>query len=144
VKRIILEAQTKRRRVKIPLTAVKILQTWFEAHLAYPYPTEEEKRSIMQQANLDDRQFINWFTNTRKRFWYQHPTDRSRNRLLPMRINTPAARQYVEQLEREDKDKDKEKGKEIKVKKEKKVSSNKGSRKKSNQSAGTSSFVAAT
>ena len=40
----------------------------------------------MFDANIDERQFVNWFTNTRKRFWYCHPTDPMKNRLSTVRV----------------------------------------------------------
>lgn len=73
-------------RVKIPLTSVELLASWFRAHVSHPYPSDEEKALLRAQAHLDDKQIINWFTNTRKRFWYRHPTDPSRNRLLTNRV----------------------------------------------------------
>ena len=47
------------RRTKIPLSSVELLQDWFTAHVAHPYPTEEEKLDIMERAKLDSTQLVN-------------------------------------------------------------------------------------
>ena len=47
------------RRTKIPLSSVEILQDWFSAHVANPYPTDEEKAALMAKAKLDAVQLVN-------------------------------------------------------------------------------------
>jgi len=38
-------------------------------HIAHPYPTEQEKRDIMVETGINQKQLTNWFVNNRKRFW---------------------------------------------------------------------------
>lgn len=64
------------RRVKIPgpsilqervSTKPDVLKRWYVEHAQYPYPTEEEKRSLSFQTNLNLRQISTWFINARRR-----------------------------------------------------------------------------
>jgi len=77
----------KRRRTKILPTAIEVLSAWFVAHVQHPYPSEADKEQLMRQANVDSIQVNNWFTNTRKRFWYNDSTDKSKNYLSQTRID---------------------------------------------------------
>ncbi|KAI6659314.1 Myeloid Ecotropic Viral Integration Site 1 (Meis) homeobox transcription factor [Oopsacas minuta] len=55
------------KRSNLPRPAVDILKSWLFNHLVHPYPTEEEKRSLAQQTNLNLTQVNNWFINARRR-----------------------------------------------------------------------------
>jgi hypothetical protein len=59
------------RRVKIPVLSVEILSAWFRAHIEKPYPNADEKRQLMMEAEVDDKQLINcqcWKQDPRVRF----------------------------------------------------------------------------
>lgn len=53
----------------LPPHISKVLVTWFLAHSASPYPSNEEKIQLMTQTGLNSTQLRNWFTNQRKRHW---------------------------------------------------------------------------
>lgn len=55
------------KRSNLPRPAVDILKSWLFQHLVHPYPTEEEKRLLAQQTNLNLTQVNNWFINARRR-----------------------------------------------------------------------------
>jgi Homeobox KN domain len=57
----------QRRKPRLPLKAVLILDDWFELHKNKPYPTEEEKSQLMLITGLNRNQVNNWFMNARKR-----------------------------------------------------------------------------
>ncbi|KAF5858672.1 hypothetical protein ETB97_003887 [Aspergillus alliaceus] len=46
---------------------VRILKTWFNEHIEYPYPTEEEMRDLKRQTGLKSMQIRTWFANARRR-----------------------------------------------------------------------------
>jgi hypothetical protein len=50
---------------------VALLKDWLLSpeHFANPYPTEAEKRDLVEQTGLSMRQLSTWFTNARKRLW---------------------------------------------------------------------------
>jgi hypothetical protein len=56
-----------RRKPRLPLKAVLILDDWFELHKNKPYPSEEEKSQLMLITGLNRNQVNNWFMNARKR-----------------------------------------------------------------------------
>ena len=41
-----------RRRGNLPKAVIDILKFWFTEHIAHPYPTEEEKQTLMSQTGL--------------------------------------------------------------------------------------------
>ena len=55
------------KRSNLPRPAVDTLKSWLFQHLVHPYPTEEEKRLLAQQTNLNLTQVNNWFINARRR-----------------------------------------------------------------------------
>ncbi|CAI7853646.1 unnamed protein product, partial [Closterium sp. NIES-54] len=57
---------------KLPKEATRKLLRWWNEHVSWPYPTEQEKLQLMGQTGLDSRQVNNWFINQRKRHWNQH------------------------------------------------------------------------
>jgi hypothetical protein len=78
--------QRSHRRVAMHKAAASALKVWFREHVANPYPDHEQKLKLLSDLRLTPKQLINWFTNTRKRFWYEHPTDPSQNLLLDERV----------------------------------------------------------
>ena len=38
-------------------------------HISHPYPTDQEKASIMADTGIELKQLTNWFVNNRKRYW---------------------------------------------------------------------------
>lgn len=63
----------KRQAGKLP-GDVTILKKWWNAHSKWPYPTEEEKKRMVQETGLEMRQINNWFINHRKRNWSDRVT----------------------------------------------------------------------
>lgn len=51
--------------------AVEYLKAWMMSpdHIEHPYPTEDEKLSIMKDTGIELKQLTNWFVNNRKRYW---------------------------------------------------------------------------
>ena len=47
--------------------ATKIMNEWFESHLDYPYPTEQEKRTLATQGGITVEKVSTWFSNKRCR-----------------------------------------------------------------------------
>ncbi|KAL1963440.1 hypothetical protein VTN77DRAFT_8341 [Rasamsonia byssochlamydoides] len=45
----------------------RVLRNWFHQHQDFPYPTDEEKKALAQEAGLTKRQVSNWFANARRR-----------------------------------------------------------------------------
>ena len=46
------EPKHKRRRGNLPKAVTDIMRTWFQEHIAHPYPTEEEKQILMVRTGL--------------------------------------------------------------------------------------------
>jgi len=55
------------KRGVLPKQATEILKSWLFQHLVHPYPTEDEKRLLMDQTHLSVLQINNWFINARRR-----------------------------------------------------------------------------
>lgn len=51
--------------------AVDAMTTWMAmpAHVAWPYPTPEERRALAAAGGITERQVNCWFGNARKRTW---------------------------------------------------------------------------
>ncbi|KAL3887836.1 hypothetical protein ACJMK2_000228 [Sinanodonta woodiana] len=45
----------------------RILNNWFDSHLEYPYPLEEEKKQLAEQCGITFAQVKSWFANKRSR-----------------------------------------------------------------------------
>ncbi|ELU08448.1 hypothetical protein CAPTEDRAFT_88304, partial [Capitella teleta] len=48
-------------------SAVDHMNKWYNDHIAYPYPTEDEKNTIAKEAGLTVAQVTCWFANKRNR-----------------------------------------------------------------------------
>ncbi|XP_076304100.1 homeobox protein PKNOX2-like isoform X2 [Tachypleus tridentatus] len=57
----------KQKRGVLPKHATSIMRSWLFQHIVHPYPTEDEKRQIAAQTNLNLLQVNNWFINARRR-----------------------------------------------------------------------------
>ncbi len=57
----------KRHRGKLPDWATTALTQWLWDHSAQPYPSEEEKTTLVAQTGLTLVQINNWFSNARRR-----------------------------------------------------------------------------
>jgi hypothetical protein len=74
------------RRTRLSRVAENGLTYWFREHVAKPYPTQHQKAQLMSALNVTSQQLTNWFSNTRKRYWFKHPHDPSKNLLLGERL----------------------------------------------------------
>ncbi|CEL96673.1 unnamed protein product [Vitrella brassicaformis CCMP3155] len=54
---------------RLPRAATAVLRQWFDEHEEHPYPTDDEKQSLMKQTGLTKKQLQDWFVNIRKRTW---------------------------------------------------------------------------
>ncbi|KAI9897145.1 hypothetical protein N3K66_008167 [Trichothecium roseum] len=61
------DTKQRKRRGNLPKETTDKLRAWFMAHLAHPYPTEDEKQELMRQTGLQMNQISNWFINARRR-----------------------------------------------------------------------------
>jgi hypothetical protein len=61
----------KKKSATLPPETVEYLKDWMMSpeHIAHPYPTETEKREIMEATGIELKQLTNWFVNNRKRYW---------------------------------------------------------------------------
>eukprot|EP00698_Gefionella_okellyi_P002847 TRINITY_DN12715_c0_g1_i1.p1 TRINITY_DN12715_c0_g1~~TRINITY_DN12715_c0_g1_i1.p1 ORF type:complete len:330 (+),score=35.96 TRINITY_DN12715_c0_g1_i1:2-991(+) len=57
-----------KRRRSLGKRATEILSNWFFAHVADPYPSEEEKAKLCQECGMTVNQVNNWFGNKRMRY----------------------------------------------------------------------------
>lgn len=57
----------------LPKHAVAILKEWILSpeHFSFPYPTDEEKKMLMEKTGINSKQIKYWFINARRRLWKQ-------------------------------------------------------------------------
>ncbi|KAL4803703.1 homeobox KN domain-containing protein [Aspergillus unguis] len=79
-------SSNRRRRGNLPKPVTDILKAWFQAHLDHPYPSEEDKQTIMTRTGLTINQISNWFINARRR---QLPAMRNQARNGGMERQSP-------------------------------------------------------
>jgi len=62
--------KSKKKSTSLPVETVEYLKAWMMSpeHIAHPYPTEQEKREIMDATGIELRQLTNWLVNNRKRY----------------------------------------------------------------------------
>lgn len=60
-----------RKSASLPAETVEYLKSWMmhPDHISHPYPTDQEKASIMADTGIELKQLTNWFVNNRKRYW---------------------------------------------------------------------------
>ncbi|PVH68220.1 hypothetical protein DL98DRAFT_441696 [Cadophora sp. DSE1049] len=63
--------------------SIRILRGWLSTHHAHPYPTEEEKESLIRQTGLNKTQITNWLANARRR-----------GKVRPPRSTSPSVNNY--------------------------------------------------
>ncbi|GMH10855.1 hypothetical protein Nepgr_012696 [Nepenthes gracilis] len=71
------EILRKRRAGRLPGDTTSVLKAWWQLHSKWPYPTEEDKETLVQETGLHLKQINNWFINQRKRNWNSNPSTSS-------------------------------------------------------------------
>ncbi|MBA0789063.1 hypothetical protein Gotri_028243, partial [Gossypium trilobum] len=66
------EILRKRRAGKLPGDTPTVLKNWWQQHSKWPYPTEDDKAKLVEEAGLQLKQINNWFINQRKRNWHSN------------------------------------------------------------------------
>ncbi|OQR81908.1 hypothetical protein THRCLA_11300, partial [Thraustotheca clavata] len=63
--------EERKPRRELPPATVAILKTWMLSpdHVKHPYPTDEDKKMLLEKTGINMKQLTNWFTNARKRIW---------------------------------------------------------------------------
>ena len=62
----------------LPDSAVEVMTAWFTSHLDHPYPTQDEKNTMMQAAGITLKQLNHWFNNRRSRSSHTAPKRQKR------------------------------------------------------------------
>lgn len=68
--------------------SIRILRGWLSTHHAHPYPTEEEKESLIRQTGLNKTQITNWLANARRR-----------GKVRPPRSTSPSVNNYANAMD---------------------------------------------
>ena len=62
-------SSSARQRSNLPDATKAVLGDWMFHHLDFPYPTEQEKKGLMDSTMISLSQINNWFINSRARLW---------------------------------------------------------------------------
>lgn len=66
----------------------RILRSWLSAHHQNPYPSDEEKDTLMKQTGLNKTQITNWLANARRR-----------GKVRPPRSTSPSVNNYANAMD---------------------------------------------
>jgi len=66
-----LEFLKRRKKGKLPSSAKSALRLWWSRHILWPYPSEDDKKTLHHCSGLSMTQINNWFINQRKRHWHK-------------------------------------------------------------------------
>ncbi|KAK1736433.1 hypothetical protein QTG54_013033, partial [Skeletonema marinoi] len=61
------QLQKSKKKKGFPKGAAIILDEWLMSHLDNPYPSEQEKITLMEKAGIDKKQLCNWFDRARRK-----------------------------------------------------------------------------
>jgi len=61
----------KRKKGKLPSDSTTMLKRWWSDNILWPYPSDADKKTLLDKTNLDATQVNNWFINQRKRHWHK-------------------------------------------------------------------------
>merc|ERR1712232_297583 len=69
----------------LPKHAVAILKEWILSpeHFSFPYPTDEEKKMLMEKTGINSKQIKYWFINARRRLWKQKLVEQQQQQQAP-------------------------------------------------------------
>merc|ERR1712129_580027 len=64
--------------------AVDVLREWILSpeHIHFPYPTECEKKILVEKTGISSKQLKYWFVNARRRIWKQSVMEKKQNKNL--------------------------------------------------------------
>lgn len=71
VQRLASEFKRPKKSERLPDSARVIMKRWFTANFAWPYPSEQTKKELANEAKINLSQVNYWFINNRKRHWSQ-------------------------------------------------------------------------
>jgi len=100
------EFMKKRRKGKLPDRSTNVLKEWWANNIVWPYPSEEDKKALIEKTELDSTQVNNWFINFRKRHWIKlfpagaPPNKEESSRLLKQKFGgcLEKAKEYARNL----------------------------------------------
>ncbi|KAF0973035.1 hypothetical protein FDP41_008699 [Naegleria fowleri] len=91
-------ATKKRKRTTFAKADIALLTKWLHSHSSNPYPTDEEKQTLLKSVNMTKEQLETWFVNNRKRLLPQHKYVRK----TPVRVESETFNQrLLKQMEKE-------------------------------------------
>ncbi|CAF0874885.1 unnamed protein product [Adineta steineri] len=64
---IISSPRRQKKRGIFPKSATSLMRAWLFQNLSHPYPSEEQKKILAKETNLNVLQVNNWFINARRR-----------------------------------------------------------------------------
>jgi len=92
-------SKNKKKSSSLPPETVEYLKAWMMSpeHIQHPYPTEQEKSTIMEDTSIELKQLTNWFVNNRKRFWKPR-VEASLNQSSPVSAKVPKTTKSTDAL----------------------------------------------